>query len=210
MNGSAAASVKVKICGVRDEATAITAARAGADFVGVVFVASSPRFAEPAMAMRLAMSIADAGAIPVAVVRLPLDPSTDARRALEAFPVVQFHGRESAADVAAFGGWECWKGLPFSPAVAAEWFASGQVSRLVVDGADAGSGERWDLAGFSALEAPMRARCLLAGGLDPTNVAAAVRAARPFGVDVSTGVERARGVKDQALVRAFIEAAKSA
>lgn len=208
MSGAAPAAVKVKICGVRDEATVAVAADAGADFVGVVLVESSPRFVEPAAAKRLAVAIADAGAMPVAVVRLPL--ADESRRALETFPIVQFHGGESVADLAAFKGWECWKGLHFSPAATAEWIASGRVSRLVVDGPDAGSGERWDLAGFAALEAPMRARCLLAGGLDPANVAAAVRAARPFGVDVSSGVESARGVKDHARIRAFIEAAKSA
>lgn len=207
MSGAASA-VKVKICGVRDEPTAAAAAAAGADFVGVVLVSTSPRFVGPEDAKRLAAAIADAGAMPVAVVRLPLE--IESMRALEAFPIVQFHGSESAADLPAFKGWECWKGLHFSPASTAEWIASGRVTRLVVDGPDAGSGERWDLAGFAALEAPMRARCLLAGGLDPANVAAAVRSARPFGVDVSSGVERARGVKDHALIRAFIEAAKSA
>lgn len=202
------ATVKVKICGVRDEPTAVLAAEAGAEFVGVVLVPSSPRYVEPSAAQRLAVAIADAGAMPVAVVRLPL--ADGAMRALEAFPIVQFHGGETTADVTAFRGWECWKGLHFSPAATAEWLASPRVSRLVVDGPEAGSGERWDLAGFAAMEGPMRARCLLAGGLDAGNVAAAVRAARPFGVDVSSGVESSRGVKDHARIRAFIDAAKTA
>ena len=200
--------VKVKICGVRDADTVACAARAGAEFIGVVLVPSSPRFVAPAEARRLAMAIADAGAIPVAVVRLPLEP--EARAALEAFPIVQFHGGESIDEVAAFRAWECWKGLHYSPAAAADWLGSASVSRLVVDGPDAGSGERWDLAPFAALDPALRARCLLAGGLDALTVGAAVRAARPFGVDVSSGVESARGVKDHARIAAFIDAAKSA
>lgn len=201
-------AVMVKICGVRDEATAIAAARAGADFVGVVFVPSSPRFVEPQAARRLATAIAEAGAKPVAVVRLPL--AVEALSALGAFPIVQFHGGESPSDLVAFGRFERWKGLHFSPASVGSWRSSGCVERLVVDGPEAGSGERWDLAAFAALDAETRGCCLLAGGLDPLNVAAAVRAARPWGVDVSSGVERARGVKDHGRIAAFVTAAKSA
>ncbi len=200
--------VTVKICGVKDEGTAAVAARAGADFVGVVFVPSSPRFVAPAAARLLAVTIADAGAMPVAVVRLPLEP--DARRALEAFPIVQFHGDETPADLHAYKSFECWKGLRFSPASVGDWLAGGPATRLVVDGPEAGSGERWDLGEFAALDDATRARCLLAGGLDPSNVVAAVRAAKPWGVDVSSGVESARGVKDHARIAAFIAAAKSA
>jgi len=65
---------KVKICGVRDERTIDCAARAGADFLGVVLVPSSPRFVPPAVATRLATAIIDAGSIPVAVLRLPVEP----------------------------------------------------------------------------------------------------------------------------------------
>ena len=204
-------SVKIKICGVRDLATVDVAADAGADFIGVVLVASSPRFVPPAEATGLAVDIVNAGAIPVAVVRLPLDAKTKA--ALDAFPIVQFHGAESPADVARVssgGAWELWKGLHFSREATASWLAPGCVSRLVVDGPEAGSGERWDPREFAALDDATRARCLLAGGLDPSNVAEAIRAARPGGVDVSSGVESARGVKDHARIRAFIDAVRGA
>ena len=201
-------SVKIKICGVRDAATAALAAQAGAHFVGVVLVPSSPRFVAPADARRLAGDIADAGAMPVAVLRLPVDDDT--RAALEAFPILQFHGDESPEDLAAFRAWECWKGLHFSAESTRAWLGSGRVSRLVVDGPEAGSGAAWNHAAFAALDTPLRARCLLAGGLDPTTVAGAVRDASPWGVDVSSGVERARGVKDHGRIAAFIEAARSA
>lgn len=205
-------SVKIKICGVRDRATVDIAADAGADFIGVVLVASSPRFVPPAEATALAVDIADAGAMPVAVVRLPLDAQTKA--ALDAFPIVQFHGAEEPGDLARIGSgggaWELWKGLHFSRAATASWLAAGCVSRLVVDGPEAGSGERWDPREFAALDDATRARCMLAGGLDPSNVAEAIRAARPGGVDVSSGVESARGVKDHARIRAFIDAVRGA
>lgn len=202
----------VKICGVRDRAVAVETAAAGADFIGVVLVSSSPRFVPPTAASTLALAIADAGAMPVAVVRLPVDPET--RAALEAFPILQFHGVEEPEDIARFVGagssWECWKGLHFDAAETARFLGSGRVSRLVVDGPDAGSGAPFDHGEFAALDDATRRRALLAGGLDPANVAEAVRRARPGGVDVSSGVERARGVKDVALIRAFIDAVRGA
>jgi phosphoribosylanthranilate isomerase len=202
--------VLVKICGVSDRATAEVAAQAGADFVGVVLVPSSPRFVPPSATPTLVASIIDAGAIPVAVVRLPVDPET--RAALDLFPVIQFHGVEEPQDLGRFdresAAWECWKGLPFSAPAVGSWLSSGTVARLVVDGPDAGSGEPFDHGAFAALADTARARCFLAGGLTPESVGAAVRIARPAGVDVSSGVERARGVKDHDRIRAFIDAAR--
>ena len=200
----------IKICGVSDRETAELAAKAGADFVGVVLVPSSPRFVPPSATPALVAAIIDAGAIPVAVVRLPVDPET--RAALDLFPVIQFHGVEEPQDLARFNtgdaAWECWKGLSFSAPAVGSWLASGSVARLVVDGPDAGSGEAFDHAPFAALADSARARCLLAGGLTPETVAAAIREARPAGVDVSSGVERSRGVKDHDKIRAFIAAAR--
>lgn len=204
--------VLVKICGVSDRATAEVAAKAGADFIGVVLVPSSPRFVPPSAVPALVAAIIDAGAIPVAVVRLPVDPDT--RAALDLFPVIQFHGVEEPADLSRFNtgdaAWECWKGLSFAAPAVGSWIASGAVTRLVVDGPDAGSGESFDHTAFAALADSARARCLLAGGLTPETVAAAVRSANPAGVDVSSGVERARGVKDHDKIRAFIDAARGA
>lgn len=208
----------VKICGVRDRATVDATAAAGADFIGVVLVPSSPRFVPPTMAQGLALAIADAGAMPVAVVRLPVDPET--RAALEAFPILQFHGVEEPEDILRFARngadaaedprWECWKGMHFDADEVERFLASKTVSRLVVDGPDAGSGARFDHARFATLDESTRRRSMLAGGLDAANVAEAIRSARPGGVDVSSGVERARGVKDIALIQAFIDATRGA
>lgn len=206
------AQTLVKICGVRDRATAEVAADAGAHFVGVVLVRGSPRFVDPSVAGDLALAIADAGAMPVAVLRLPLDVET--KKVLEAFPILQFHGIEEPADLERFAGgaaaWEVWKGLHFSVEAVDAWMGAPHVSRLVFDGPEAGSGVAFDHAALGALPDAVRRRTLLAGGLDPSNVAQAVRAARPAGVDVSSGVERARGVKDHARIRAFIDAVRGA
>lgn len=212
MSTAPARKTLIKICGVSDRATAEVAARAGASFVGVVLVPTSPRFVHPTAAATLVAAIIDAGAIPVAVLRLPVDPET--RAALDLFPILQFHGVEEPEDLARFSGglgeFECWKGLSFSRPEVDAWLASGRVSRLVIDGPDAGSGAPFDHAEFAALPDAARARSLLAGGLTPETVAAAVRGARPDGVDVSSGVERARGVKDHDKIRAFIDAVRGA
>jgi phosphoribosylanthranilate isomerase len=202
----------VKICGVRDRATIDCAVEAGAHFVGVVLVPSSPRFVAPDLATALALDIVAAGAMPVAVLRHPLDDA--ARRALDAFPVLQFHGAEEPGDVAEFArgrtSWEIWKGLHFAPEAVDAWLASGMVTRLVVDGPVAGSGVAFDHAAFGALPDATRRRAFLAGGLDPTNVGEAIRRARPLGVDVSSGVERERGVKDHDLIWRFLDAVRAA
>lgn len=198
----------VKICGVRDLETVEVCIDGGAHFLGVVVVPTSPRFVTPSEARTLALEIADLGAMPVAVVRLPMDAETAA--ALEAFPILQFHGDETPESLAPFRAWECWRGLHFSPTATMDWLASGRVTRLVVDGPTAGSGVSFDHAAFGALPVEARRRCLLAGGLNQENVAAAIRTARPAGVDVSSGVERTRGVKDHDKIRRFIAAVREA
>jgi phosphoribosylanthranilate isomerase len=78
-------------------------------------------------------------------------------------------------------------------------------SMLIVDAPRAGSGEAWDYESVAGLDG----QWLLAGGLTPSSVAAACQVARPWGVDVSSGVESGRGVKDHALIRAFVAATRS-
>jgi phosphoribosylanthranilate isomerase len=87
------------------------------------------------------------------------------------------------------------------------WDACRAIDTLVVDGPRGGSGHGFDHAALAAMVPSLRARVLLAGGLTPANVAQAIESVRPWGVDVSSGVERVRGTKDHALVADFCRAA---
>jgi phosphoribosylanthranilate isomerase len=190
--------VFVKICGITSEEDALLAVAMGADAVGFVF-APSPRQIAPQRAADI-------------VKRLPADETRQrvvdiAHRAR--LRAVQLHGRETSADshwirqrvplvIMAFPAGD--PRLDDADDYAADVF--------LVDSATPGSGEVFD---WSLAEgAPQGRRVVLAGGLTPGNVGDAVRVVRPWGVDVSTGVEAAPGRKDARMMRAFIEAARAA
>jgi phosphoribosylanthranilate isomerase len=198
----------VKVCGVRAEADVDVAVDAGADAVGVVFAAGSVRQVEPALARRLAMRVPP-GVLAVGVFRGM--PAAQAREiALETgVTAIQLHGRYPAAAFAALAD------LPVTLVRATSLAADTDVRAgacgehlLLLDSPVAGSGTRWDLS-LLAGSRPA-GRWLLAGGLTPANVGAAIAAARPWGVDVSSGVESAPGVKSHRLIREFVSAARRA
>ncbi|MGH8897252.1 MAG: phosphoribosylanthranilate isomerase [Egibacteraceae bacterium] len=197
----------VKICGLRTPRAVTVAVDAGAEAVGFVLTAS-PRQLTPAQARHLAAGVPP-DVLTVAVFSGE-PPDTVRAAAIEAgVRAVQLHGDHPAGDFAAL------RDLPFElvRAVAGTGDADLRCGAygedlLIVDAPRPGSGELWswgDLAGGR-----MIGRWLLAGGLRPDNVAAAIRAARPWGVDVSSGVESSRGVKDLDLIRRFVRAAKGA
>lgn len=197
--------VRVKICGVRTPDDARAAAEAGASMVGLVFAEGSPRKVDRAQAEAI-LSALPPGVEPVALLA---DAAAD-------HPVlawwrgrVQLHGNEDEATCAAIAarGHALMRGFAFSPDAVRRWDTCAAVDTLVVDGPRGGSGVAFDHAALASLVPGLRARVLLAGGLTPANVAEAIRAVRPWGVDVSSGVERERGVKDHALIRAFCRAA---
>ena len=199
----------VKICGLREAAHAELAARAGADAIGVVMSEGSPRNAtrDEATAVIAAARAAAPGIDTVLVVRgTPAEESAQLARAL-GFDVLQLHGPYTVDDVRAAQAVlpRVWRAtsLAEDPGLRAGEYGE---ERLLVDGAVAGSGETWDLDGLD--RASLGEDWLLAGGLSPENVAEAIRVAVPGGVDVSSGVEEARGVKDPARILAFIEAAR--
>ncbi|MFG3091516.1 phosphoribosylanthranilate isomerase [Streptomyces sp. CAI-85] len=194
----------VKICGLKTERDVDTAVEAGADAVGFVFSAS-PRRIDPATAARLCRRVPE-HVLTVGVFRD--EPLADVRSvAAEAgIGAVQLHGsegREYYDDLGA-GGWTLIRAAAFGDSVP----RCGEMGEdlLLLDAPVPGSGVAWDWSGGPA-PAPGE-KWLLAGGLTPENVRAAVDAARPWGVDVSSGVEATRGVKDPALIRTFVAAAR--
>ncbi|MEV4162090.1 phosphoribosylanthranilate isomerase [Nonomuraea dietziae] len=193
----------VKICGLSEPEHVEAAVEAGADAIGLVMTAS-PRRVTPSRAAELA-ALAPPHVLTVGV--FMGEPVEEVRQAAQAAGVgaVQLHGRHPHADFTALKD----LGLTLVRAVAADAdLRTGAFDEdlLIVDAPRAGAGEPWD---WTAVRGRPSGNWLLAGGLDPGNVRQAIEAARPWGVDVSSGVEVARGVKDSALIRSFLRAARS-
>ena len=200
MSGSTT-SLWIKICGLRTAEAIATAAAAGADAVGFVFHEPSPRHLAPDAARELQRAV-PAGVERVAVFLRPSQALVDA--VLEA--IAPDWVQADAADLATLA-------LPPGQRLLPVLRSGGTLPvplprRCLLEGPRSGSGERadWPEAARLARETQL----VLAGGLDAANVAAAVRQVRPFGVDVSSGVERERGVKDVTRIREFIGAAREA
>jgi phosphoribosylanthranilate isomerase len=201
--------VKVKICGNTNLDDTLAAVEAGADAVGFVFYPKSPRVVEPKTAAEI-ISRLPPFVTPVGVfVNEKLDT---VRRIMEEcrIPLAQLHGDESPQYCAELGH-AVIKAVRVRDRRDLERMTAYQVGGFVLDafveGVPGGTGVAidWDLAG----EAQMLGPIILAGGLTPDNVVEAIRQARPYGVDVSSGVEKSPGKKDHAKVRAFIANAKS-
>ncbi len=201
----------VKICGLRSQATVAAAVDAGASAVGFVLAPGSPRTTDPATISELVTmvpSVVDT----VAVFRdQPIDEVL--RLATEAgVTTVQLHGTEPDTD---FGRLEA-AGFATIRALGIEHYAARHAldpaaltyQRLLIDAPTPGAGVTFDATELSGIRP--RGFWLLAGGLHPGNVADAIRMLCPSGVDVSSGVESTRGVKDVLLIRGFIEAARTA
>ena len=192
----------IKICGVRDRRAAEAAARAGVDAIGFVF-AASPRRVAPAEARRIASDLPPT-VERVAVFRLAT--VGEIRRALDVFPADRVQVEPDRDRLAAFGP----RLLPVlhdDGSLEEQDALIGAARPVVLEAAGRGGrGIRPDWKRAAALA--RRRPVLLAGGLDPANVAAAIRAVRPWGVDVSSGVESAPGVKSTVLIEAFVAAAR--
>jgi phosphoribosylanthranilate isomerase len=203
-------TTRIKICGVTGPDHARAAADAGASFVGLVFHEASPRAVDRGQAEAILAALSSSVA-PVAV----LVNATADHPVLSWWKgYVQLHGAETEADCQAIAarGHTVLRGFACDASSLARWDACDALEMLVLDGARPGSGEA---AHYGVDDLPQRLtalkhRVLLAGGLTPDNVAAVVCQARPWGVDVSSGVERTRGVKDAALMAAFCHAVRTA
>jgi phosphoribosylanthranilate isomerase len=200
-------AVFVKVCGITSEEDALLAVAMGADALGFVF-APSPRQISPQLAAdivkRLPVEIVTVGVFRDETRQQVVDVAH--RTGLRAG---QLHGRESSAD----SHWIRQRVRLIIKAFAAgdpqlEQADDYAADAFLVDSASPGSGEVFD---WSLAEgAPSNRRVILAGGLTAENVADAIRVVRPWGVDVSTGVESAPGRKDPSKIRAFVEAARAA
>lgn len=199
----------VKVCGLDSVANAQVAVAAGADAIGVVMSPRSPRHREFEAAAEIVTSVR-AQVETVLVVREM--PAIEAARTAGRLgvDVLQLHGgrydREDFARVLELLP-RLWRATSLADDTDVEVGAWGE-ERLLLDAPMAGSGERWDLSALAGRRP--NGEWLLAGGLTPQNVAEAIAAARPWGVDVSSGVESSPGVKDPELIRAFVAAARAA
>ncbi|MBT0771591.1 phosphoribosylanthranilate isomerase [Kineosporia sp. J2-2] len=199
-------AVFVKICGVRDLETARVAAGAGADAIGFVHHPASPRHIEPADARPIVEALGGVETVLV-VRRLPLDRVLAVAHA-SGVSTVQFHGGEPDDDLrrALDEGFRVIRALSLAEYLAAPP-SSTMDARLLLDAPDPGQGRLIDAGQFTRRpERPW----ILAGGLTPDNVRAQIEHLHPDGVDVSSGVESARGVKDHAKIVRFIENARAA
>jgi phosphoribosylanthranilate isomerase len=202
---------RVKICGITRPQDGLEAARQGADAVGLVFYARSPRAVTPAQAKAILRALPPF----ITSVGLFVDAQPgEVQAVLEqvALDVLQFHGDEEESYCARFG-------RPFIKAVrmrpgtdlhaVARTYASAQGLLLdtYVPGTAGGTGMAFD---WTRIPRELSKPIVLAGGLTPDNVAEALAMARPYAVDVSGGVEAARGIKDAAKMAAFVRAVNHA
>jgi phosphoribosylanthranilate isomerase len=200
---------RIKICGITRAEDARAAAQAGADAVGLVFYPPSPRY----LSTERAVEIRDA--LPPFVQTFALFVNADAAHVAQVLQrvrpaMLQFHGDEAPEFCAQFGvpfvkacrvrpGVDALEYLrPYSRAAA--WLFDSYVPEY------GGVGESFDWALVPAAQKPV----ILSGGLSLANVAAAIRRVRPWGVDVSSGVESAKGVKDAGKIAAFIAEVRNA
>ena len=210
--------IGVKICGLRDKQMVLSAAEAGAHYVGFVFFEKSPRHVSTELAASLAVEV-PAGIAKVALVVNADDALLDSITSVVPLDILQLHGNESPERVAEIRrryGLPVMKAIGIADASDLEKIAPyAQVSdQLLIDAKpprDAvlpgGNGLAFDWQLLAGRRWPVP--WMLAGGLTPDNVAKAIQLTGAKQVDVSTGVESAPGVKDADRIRRFIGAAQS-
>jgi phosphoribosylanthranilate isomerase len=200
---------RVKICGITRIEDALAVAAAGADAIGLVFAEKSPRRVTPAQAKAIVAALPPF----VTVVGLFVDaPAEHIREVLGQVPLdlLQFHGRETPENCRQFGR-PYIKAIRMAPDVdlRAEARRYPDAAGLLLDSyhpqMEGGTGKTFD---WARVPADLGKPVVLAGGLNPGNVARAIAAVKPYAVDVSSGVESSKGIKDAAKVAAFIRNAQ--
>lgn len=202
---------RVKICGLTRQHDVTAAVHAGADAVGFVFYEKSPRHVVLEDAARLAQGL-PAFVTPVAL--FVNAAAAEVRQVIEAIPgvLLQFHGDEDAAYCESFRR-PYMKALRIRAGVdvvtEATRYASacGVLLDAYVEGIPGGTGERFD---WSLIPPQLPVPLILSGGLNAGNVADGIRSVKPWAVDVSSGVEAAKGIKDADKIAAFMQEVKHA
>ena len=203
--------IRVKICGITRLEDALAAVAAGADAIGFVFYGPSPRHIAVEQAAHIAALLPPL----VSTVGLFVNPTVaEVEAVLQQVPLalLQFHGDEDEAFCRQFS--RPWikalamkPGLDIQTAMAAFPGANGLLLDAWHPDLKGGTGATFEWSQFPQdADRPL----ILAGGLTPVNVAEAIRQTRPYAVDVSGGVERSRGIKDAALIQAFMAGVRSA
>ncbi len=196
---------RVKICGITRPEDGLRAARLGFDAIGLVFVAASPRAVSAAQAAGIA------AALPPFVTRVGLFVDADVVQVEDvlnrvALDLLQFHGNESAVYCEQFNR-PYIKAVSMRPdcdvlsAMAAHPHAAGFLLDAYHPAVAGGSGKQFD---WERIPPECAQSIVLAGGLHPSNVALAIRQVRPYAVDVSSGVESAKGIKDATKMTEFM------
>jgi len=202
---------RVKICGITRIEDAIAAAQAGADAIGFVFDPKSPRHVHPDQALKITRALPPF----ITTVGLFVNPAPDTvEGVLSHVPLdlIQFHGNEKPEQCRRYHR-SYIKAIHMKPDVDPREMArlygdaAGLLLDTYVDDVAGGSGQAFD---WSRIPSDLGKPVILAGGLTPENVAEAVRKVRPFAVDVSSGVESGKGIKDAQKISAFIEAVRGA
>ncbi|MGE8351098.1 MAG: phosphoribosylanthranilate isomerase [Pseudomonas protegens] len=202
-------AVRSKICGITRIEDALAAVAAGADAIGLVFYAKSPR----AVSVQQARAIIAALPPFVTTVGLFVNASRcELGEILDAVPLdlLQFHGDESAVDCEGYHrpyikALRVKAGDDIAAACQAYPRASGILLDTYVEGVPGGTGEAFD---WSLVPRGLSKPIILAGGLSAQNVAEAIARVRPYAVDVSGGVEQSKGIKDSAKIQAFMQAVR--
>ena len=201
---------RIKICGLSRESDVAAAVEAGADALGFVLYEMSPRHVPLARAVELARTLPP---FVTPVLLFVNAPRRDVEAACAALPraLLQFHGDESRADCEAAGRTYL-RAVRMGPGVdlldCARSFPS--AAALLVDAHVDGYGGGGKVFDWSLLPTDVPAPLVLSGGLSPANVIDGVLRVRPYAVDVSSGVESAKGIKDAALIRRFCDAVREA
>lgn len=213
-------STYIKICGIRTLDIARHAAEEGANAIGFVFHPTSPRAIDIGTVESISASLqtdrTSRKRVDIVALFVNAEPAFVHEVIARVKPqVLQFHGDEHIEDAAYCVQFDqpYWKAIRVNAStdLLKSSIAYASAARLLLD-ADAGSayggtGEGFD---WSLIPANLRSRIVLSGGLNPDNVALAIRAVSPWGVDVSSGVESTRGVKSVEKISAFIRAARVA